>query len=284
MIKKNLTERISKYRFEFRHITVLLVILVSFQIILSFIQKSSLQSFLEKTQEWYQQDSAERMANLSTTSLELFVGNMKNDKEHSEVEKNKIIQSFNIILSQQLLEPNVEETCLIMLSDNKPYIINDGRDFYNFLQNNQISSYESGEFLPILNLFFENLEDIKQNEEIFSFSDDLEVIHILVPFIPFGEFIGAFYMKNQSNLDFITKEILKSYDEVAIIYTSLNVKPFPISRGFLSKPFFKSEKRYCLLAAIYAAVNKVPLPYAKSQIFDNSGSPYWTTSELLRGI
>jgi hypothetical protein len=62
------------------------------------------------------------------------------------------------------------------------------------------------------------------------------------------------------------------------------VKSFPISRGFLSRPFFKSEKRYCLLAAQYAAVNKVPLPHAKSQIFDNFGSPYWTRSELLREI
>ncbi len=135
MIKKNLSEKISKYRFEFRHITVLLVILISFQIILSFIQKSSLQSFLEKTQEWYQQDSAERMANLSTTSLELLVGNMRSDIVRNEEDKQKIVQSFNIIFSQQLLEPNVEETCLIILKDNVPIVINEGIDFYNFLTN-----------------------------------------------------------------------------------------------------------------------------------------------------
>jgi len=109
MITKKIADKISKYRFEFRHITVLLVILISFQIILSFIQKSSLQSFLETTQQWYQQDSAERMANLSTTSLELLVGNMHSDINRSEEEKQKIVQSFNIIFSQQLLEPNVED-------------------------------------------------------------------------------------------------------------------------------------------------------------------------------
>ena len=221
MIKKNLSEKFSKYHFEFRHLTVLLVILISFQIILSFIQKSSLQSFLEKTQKWYQQDSAERMANLSTTSLELLVGNMHNDKDRTEEEKQKIIQSFNIIFSQQLLEPNVEETCLIMLRKNSQLIINDGTNFYNFLQNNNsiIDVEEGHEFIQ--NLFLDNYETLKKNEEIITVLDSSHTFHILVPFVPYGELVGVFYMRNKPNFEFITNEILSSYDEVALIYSSL---------------------------------------------------------------
>ena len=222
MIKKNLTEKISRYRFEFRHITVLLVILVSFQIILSFIQKSSLHSFLEKTQEWYQQDSAERMANLSTTSLELLVGNMRSDIVKNEEDKQKIVQSFNIIFSQQLLEPNVEETCLIILKDNVPIVINEGIDFYNFLTHSASTLIDNkNKSEQALKLFRANFESLENSEEIFTVLDQNNTFHILVPFIPYGEFVGAFYMKNKPNFEFITKEILTSYDEVALIYASL---------------------------------------------------------------
>jgi len=221
MIKKNISEKISKYRFEFRHITVLLVILISFQIILSFIQKSSVQSFLEKTQKWYQQDSAERMANLSTTSLELLVGNMRSDVERTEEDKQRIVQSFNIIFSQQLLEPNVEETCLIILKDNNPIVINDGIDFYNLLTKN-ITDLTNRNVSPhALELFVQNLDSLKQSEEIFTVLDSTNIFHILVPFIPYGEFVGVFYMKNRPNFEFITEGVLTSYNEVALIYTSL---------------------------------------------------------------
>jgi len=72
-----------------------------------------------------------------------------------------------------------------------------------------------------LELFKNNLAFIKQSEEIFTVLDDNNTFHILVPFIPYGEFVGAFYMKNKPNFDFITNEVLTSYDEVALIYTSL---------------------------------------------------------------
>ena len=201
---------------------MLLVILVSFQIILSFIQKSSLQSFLEKTQEWYQQDSAERMANLSTTSLELLVGNMRSDIVKNEEDKQKIVQSFNIIFSQQLLEPNVEETCLIILKDNVPIVINEGIDFYNFLTHSASTLIDNkNKSEQALKFFRANFESLENSEEIFTVLDQNNTFHILVPFIPYGEFVGAFYMKNKPNFEFITKEILTSYDEVALIYASL---------------------------------------------------------------
>ena len=220
-MKKKLSAKISKYRFEFRHITVLLVILISFQLILSFIQKSSLQSFLEKTQDWYQQDSAERMANLSTTSLELLVGNMRSDIVQNEEEKQKIVQSFNIIFSQQLLEPNVEETCLIIIKDNVPIVINEGIDFYNFLTNSSQNIGTINKSEQALKLFETNYDKLKISEEILTVLDQKNTFHILVPFIPYGEFVGAFYMRNKPDFEFITHEIISSYDEVALIYASL---------------------------------------------------------------
>ena len=221
MSDKGFSNKFSKYHFEFRHITVLLVILILFQIILSFFQKASLQSFLEKTQEWYQRDSAERMANLSTTSLEILVGNMKSEIDQSDEEKQKIIQSFNIIFSQQLLEPNVEETALIIFKDNLPVVINDGIEFYDFLQGKKTSFENKQKYEKVIELLMDNSSTLNQNQEIYTVLDSLQTFHILVPFVPYGEFVGVFYMRNKPNFDFITDEVLSSYDQVALIYASL---------------------------------------------------------------
>jgi len=221
MILSKILSKFSKYRFEFKHLTVLLVVLISFQILLSFVQKSSLQSFLKNTQEWYQRDTAERMANLSTTSLELLVGNMRNDTEKSEEEKQRIIQSFNIIFSQPFVEPNVEETSLIILKDKLPVVINDGVKFYNFLQNMNIPTSDYYEYNSVVELFFENIFTLGQDQEIFSVLDSNQTFHTLVPFVPYGEFVGVFYMRNKPDFTFITERILASYNEVALIYTSL---------------------------------------------------------------
>ena len=71
MFTEKLGNKLSKYRLELRHITVLVVILIAFQVILGLFQKSSLRDFVDRTQIWYKQDSAERIANLTTNSLEL---------------------------------------------------------------------------------------------------------------------------------------------------------------------------------------------------------------------
>jgi hypothetical protein len=75
MNNKNISifEGIKGYHFEFKHLIVLLVILIVFQLLVSFVQKRSIQDLLVKTQDWYQLDSAERLGNISATSLELWL-------------------------------------------------------------------------------------------------------------------------------------------------------------------------------------------------------------------
>jgi hypothetical protein len=97
------------YRFEFRHLLVVLISLIFFQILVSIIHKTSLQNLLLKTQDWYQRDEAERMANLSTTSLELLLENIP--AQLSADQQRQIIQAFDIVLGQQLLQQNVQEIC-----------------------------------------------------------------------------------------------------------------------------------------------------------------------------
>jgi len=72
-VKDKIIEKTRPYHFELKHLIVLFVILILFQVLISFIYKSSLQGFIIKAQKSYQQDFAERSANLTATSLEMLL-------------------------------------------------------------------------------------------------------------------------------------------------------------------------------------------------------------------
>ena len=215
-------ENIKKYRFELRHLTVLFLILIFFQLILSFIQKNSLKNFLDQTQEWYQQDSAEKMANLTTTSLELLLENINVKKINSDEERENIIQSFNIILNQQLLQQNVEDICLLLVRGNELLVVDEGKMLYYYLaeRNNFIEDARESH-LQAVNYFEDIKYKVKTDEMIYSFLEGTNTFHIIVPFVPNGEYHGALYMRKRPDFSYMQREIISSYDEAAIIYSSL---------------------------------------------------------------
>ena len=103
MNKNKLLEKFKQYHFELRHLTVLFVILFAFQLIVSFINKSSIKNFIGNTQSWYQKDSAEELANITSTSLELLLESINPKTKPGNKEADRIIQSFDIISIQQVL-------------------------------------------------------------------------------------------------------------------------------------------------------------------------------------
>ncbi len=217
-----LFDKIKKYRFEIRHLTVLFAILIAFQVILSFIHKASLQKLLISTQEWYQKDSAERLANITSTSFELLYETIRSRTKLTEPEVRKIIQAFDIILSQQLLEKNVEEICILVTRNNKVYAIDDGKVLYQYLSNDTTSIPSSEKpHIEAIRLYKKIKAELQSKEEVRSILENKATFNLFVPFVPRGEYVGAVYMKNTPDFGFITKEIISNYDETTLIYSSL---------------------------------------------------------------
>ncbi|MDZ7764174.1 MAG: ATP-binding protein [Melioribacteraceae bacterium] len=224
MTRQKFIQNLKRYRFELRHITVLFIVLIFFQIILSIIQKQSLQNFLENTQKWYQQDSAEKIGHLATTSLELLLENVDIRNIESDYDERKIIQSFNIIFSQQLLVKNIEDVCLFVTRQNQHYAIDDGTTLYNYLRGNiQINQLEeeSKRRLAAMEQYSLFSDSLKNNERIYSKIEGRETFHVFVPFVPNGEYHGVLYIRQNPDFENITGEIISSYEETAIIYSSL---------------------------------------------------------------
>jgi hypothetical protein len=195
-------------------------VIASFQIIVSYIHKTSLENLLYKTQDWYQLDSAERLANITATSLELLLETTI--RQHSIKDSKKIIQAFNIILSQQTLEHDVQDICLIIDDGKKSYVIDNGQDLYSyFFTKNPIllqPERDRSKFLALYNTYRNSLIT---EETTISIQDKEETFHVLVPFVPKGEYAGALYIQNTPDFSIITQEIIASYDEVTIIFASL---------------------------------------------------------------
>ncbi|MHB9011492.1 MAG: histidine kinase, partial [Ignavibacteriaceae bacterium] len=114
MSKKKILEKFKEYHFEFKHITIIFIVLFSFQFLVSFINKASIRNFFLSTQDWYQKDSAEKIANLTTTSLELQLESIDPKEPVRDADTRRIIKSFNIILTQPVLQNNIQDICVIV--------------------------------------------------------------------------------------------------------------------------------------------------------------------------
>jgi hypothetical protein len=235
MKQSRLFEKIKEYHFEFKHVTVLFIILFAFQLIITFINKAAVKNFLSSTQEWYQKDSAEEIANLTATSLELVMESIDPKNGINEEQSAKIIQSFDIIFSQQQLKHNIQGLYVLVRIGENIYAIDEGRTFYSFLIDHKITRKKNDPNTDKVILMYKKIEpELISNEVIKSVITDKKSINIFVPFVLRGEYIGAVYMKNTPDFSFISNQVISNYDETSVIYLSL------ILLGLLAMYFISS--------------------------------------------
>lgn len=232
-MSNKITEKIKEYHFEFKHITVLFIILFAFQLIVSFINKASIKDFITTTEDWYLNESAEEIANLTATAIELVLESVDNNKVRSIEERKRIEQSFDIIFSQQQLAHNIDKLGLIVKKSNKYILIDDGKTLYDILIEHNNPPSKTYTDTNIINLYKQVEASIKLDEQIKSIREG-KTFHTFVPFVLSGEFIGAIYMRNSPDLSVISNQVISSYDETSIIYLSL------ILLGLLAMYFISS--------------------------------------------
>ena len=215
-------EKLKNYHFELKHLLVLLVILIFFQVLVSFVHKISLQNFLKETQKWYQRDFAERLANLTATSLELVLETTLKSQQLEHADQRKIIQAFNIILSQQLLQHHVEDVCILTNSGDETVAIDNGQVlFAHTFLNQRVLPYSSEYHTRAIGIYKDIENELMTSEQIYSILEEGQTFHVFVPFVPRGEYAGAVYMKTTPEFGFVTSGIMSSYNETSLIFTAL---------------------------------------------------------------
>ncbi len=235
MSKMKLVEKLKEYHFQVKHLTVIFVTLFAFQLIVSLVNKSSMRSVFRNAQEWYQKDSAEKTANLTTTSFELLLESVESRSQLSPDKAAKLIKAFDILFTQQTLQRNTEEMCILLKRKDKMYAIDDGKALFKllFLDSANIASGGSTHANAI-QLFNDLSGELTSDQQIISTVTGRRTFNTFVPLILRGEYVGAVYIKDTPDFSFVTSEIVSNYDQTSLIYLSL------ISLGLLSMFFISS--------------------------------------------
>ncbi len=220
-MKRKFFEQFKKYHFEWKHLAILFMVLIFFQLIVSYINKVSLHRLIDQTENWYKLDSAEKIANLTSTSIELLMETNPTKKTYSAEQRQELIQAFNIIFSQQILQQNILEVCLLGEYNNQYYAIDNGQALFEFFyQDPPNLSVVEHTHKQAIELYKKLENQIKEKEQILSLEED-QVYKVFVPLVPRGEYFGALFMRLKPDFGFITSQITSNYDETALIFSAL---------------------------------------------------------------
>jgi hypothetical protein len=222
-VPEPLRAKISRYRFEIRHIIVIFLVLISFQIFLIFFQKATLGNFLRDTQSWFQKYYAERLALVTTTDVELLFERQQRLRAQQDSVDFGASNSLNVIFKQQLIHRSVEDMCLILLKNHRVYVIDSGL---------KLDAYFTGALLPVdgdrasphgqaVAFFLGARDQMRRSEKILSAVTNEKTFNVIVPFVPDGEYLGVLYMRITPDFSFLTSEIQSSVDKVSLIFSAL---------------------------------------------------------------
>jgi len=219
----NLKRKISQYRFEINHMIVFFIVLILFQVLLAFFQKSLVTDFLNDAQRWFQKYHAERVAIVTSASLENLFENQQRMRSEGRIDEAQMIYSVNVIFKQLVLQRSIEEISLILLRDGNTYLVSNGQQMNDFFKGT-LRPYEN-QFADDSNLgvtYFASVkEEMLRSERILSEVIDQKTFNVLVPFVPYGEYIGVLYVRISPDFTLLTDEVQSNFERVSFAFSAL---------------------------------------------------------------
>lgn len=230
------SERFTGYHFEIQHILVLFIVVVVFQTALSFINSKSTHQVFQQAMEYYRRDSAERVADLTTTSLELLIEQARRDHSSLRISRESTIESFDKLLSQQILQRNIEELYLLVKERGDILALSEGVDIYNLYLAHDSTLNLTDQSLAenAIQYYNQNYGALVGEEQIISSLEGNNTFHVLVPFYDSGEIAGAAYMRVTPDVAGFLTLIESAYSQSGILFTGL------ILVGFMAMFFIYS--------------------------------------------
>lgn len=222
-ITQGLRTKFRQYRFEIKHIMVLFAVLVAFQVILALLQKGLLGDFLQDTQNWFRKYYAERIAIVSTASLELLFQNQQRIGADADSLENTMVYSVNVFLKQQLIQRSIQDVSLILWKDRRIYLVKSGQSLYAYFRGTLPPYQENASSPPSapIEYYLKVQDELREHEKVISSLTNQKTFDVLVPFVPEGEYVGAMYMRITPDFAFLTDEIRTNFDKVSIIFSAL---------------------------------------------------------------
>jgi hypothetical protein len=221
----NLKSKLSQHRFEINHILVFFIVVILFQVVLVFFQKTLVTNFLNDAQRWFQKYHAERIAVVTSASLENLFENQQRMRLEGKVDEPQTIYSVNVFFKQLVLQRNIEEIALILLKDEHIYLVSNGQDMSDFFRGTLTAYDQMPHQAPDAGVtYFSSVrEEMVRSERILSDVVDQKTFNVLVPFVPYGEYVGALYIRIAPDFTLLTDEVQSNFDRVSFAFSALVV-------------------------------------------------------------
>jgi len=231
-----LPKRFESYHFEIQHILVLFIVVVIFQTALSFINSQSTHQIFQQAMEYYRRDSAERVADLTTTALELLIEQGRRGQPENAENRGRTIESFDKLLSQQMLQRNIDEVYLLVNQRGSVVALREGEEIYNlYLESDSALMIDNQPAADNAILYYrDHYLSLLEEEQIISSLEGNNTFHVLVPFYDRGEIAGAAYMRVTPDVAGFLLLITSAYNQSGVLFTGL------ILVGFLAMFFIYS--------------------------------------------
>ncbi|MEJ5352619.1 MAG: ATP-binding protein [Melioribacteraceae bacterium] len=216
-------KKIKEIHFGWKHILIIFLILIMFQVFVSHLQQNTLRDLLSDTMDWYKQNSAEQIGNLTTSSLEILLETdpIENNTDTLNRVKN-LIHALNSILKQPLMKRNVEAMCVILPYNDKFIALDLGQELYNYYYNHEVLDTTIDEKYKDAVIKYASLHNkMIKSELITSLQEEQNVFHVFIPLVPYGEYSGAVYLRIRPDVSFISQQILSSFNKTVLIFSSL---------------------------------------------------------------
>jgi hypothetical protein len=219
-----LRSKLSQHRFEINHILVFFIVVILFQVVLIFFQGSLVTNFLNDAQRWFQKYHAERIAMVTSASMENMFENQQRILAEGKIDEGQTIYSVNVFFKQLVLQRNMEEICLILLKDGNLYLVGNGQEMNAFFKGT-LPPYRDLAAHPDAGVVFFNKvsEQLLRNERIVSEVVNQKRFNVLVPFVPYGECVGALYIRISPDFTLLTEEVQSNFDRVSFAFSALVV-------------------------------------------------------------
>jgi len=216
-------KRIREMRFGWKHLLIIFVTLIVFQIFVSQLQQNSLRDLLANTMDWYKQNSAEQIGNLTTSSLEVLLESDPLEEESDRMTRARnLVHALNSILKQPLMKRNVEEMCVILPYNDKFVAVDLGQRLYSYYYNRQVAdTLVETKYKDAVMRYAGLHKEMLKSELITSFQEEQNIFHVFVPLVPYGEQSGVVYLKIHPDVSFISQQILASFNKTVLIFSSL---------------------------------------------------------------
>jgi len=216
-------KKIKYMRFGWRHLLIIFITLIAFQVFVTRLQQNTLRDLLADTMGWYKQNSAEQIGNLTTTSLELLLESDPQDKELDIINREKnLIHALNSILKQPLMKRNVEAMCVILPYNGRFVAMDLGQKLYQYFYNHQVKDTLIDQvYKDAVSRYAGIHSQMMKSELITSLQEEQNVFHVFIPLVPYGEYSGAVYLKIRPDVSFISEQIISSFNKTVLIFSSL---------------------------------------------------------------